>query len=104
MCVLRQPPSDFSEESRAGRKFSKLVQSLELHHRYSAKTVLKLAMCFLGFLPHSRCSSRAEGLLNYLTPLRRDSSSPYESRNECSGESSGIEKDVRGLSEFQNFV
>lgn len=48
-CVLRQPPSEFSEESRAGRKFSKLFPEAGVNCKYSAKTVLKLATNFIGF-------------------------------------------------------
>lgn len=53
MCVLRQPPSEFREESRAPRKFPQFSRRTELHYKYSAKTVPNFPVQCRGALPLS---------------------------------------------------
>lgn len=86
MCVLRQPPSELSEESTAPRTCREFSQSLDLLYKYSAKTVLKhcqnFALCAEA-LCLSPGSSRAEGCF---WAVRQDLSSLCDSWRWCWGE------------------
>lgn len=97
MCVPRQPPSELREESRAPRKLNS-----RRGWSYTANTVLKHCQTLPWVqraLPHSG-QQQSQRVLQLLSCVL---SSLCDSWRQCWGESSSIEKDVWGLSEFQNF-
>lgn len=78
LCVLRQPPSELRQESRAPRKFREFSQRMELHCKYRAETVPDFARGAEG-LGLSKGSSRTKGCFNYWA-VRQDLSSLCDSR------------------------